>query len=65
MTPTPDLEQRILEAAKSNDDCMLDLLQEAIENIADDEQVELLLDKVLQAQKEEVSDLTGWRWMQP
>lgn len=60
-----NLEKRIMEAATNNADNLLDLIQEAIERIPDEDQCTRLLDRVLQAQKEDYCDLTGWRTMQP
>lgn len=60
---TPDLEQRILRAAENDDENLMDLLQEAIESIGIDneEQRNLLLDKVHQIQKEGLREIRGWR----
>lgn len=61
----PNLEQRILKAAENNDDNLMDLLQEAIERIPDDQQCELLLDKVLQILTEDMHEARGWRADEP
>jgi len=53
------LEQAILEAAEKDDDCLEDLLQEAIETM-DIQRVDRLLDKVHQIMSEGLRDALGW-----
>ncbi len=54
-----DIKALVLEAARNNDDTLDDLLQEAIEQL-DEQQANHLLDVVEQIMKEGLRDALGW-----
>ncbi len=60
LNDVPKIEQAVLESAAKNDDCLMDLLQIAIEEM-NEEQSSHLLDKVHQVQSENLRDIREWK----